>query len=72
VGIYLLGTVTGGSLLALLRQSIEGAKQRAAGTPYRGLHVSLTQNPFRDGGVPPTVKEGQQEMRRASPLCNPQ
>jgi len=32
-GIYLLGTVTGGSLLALLRQSIEGAKRSAAGTP---------------------------------------
>jgi lipopolysaccharide assembly protein A len=32
-GIYLLGTVTGGSLLALLRQSIEGAKRRTAGTP---------------------------------------
>ena len=32
-GIYLLGTVTGGSLLALVRQSIEGAKQRTAGTP---------------------------------------
>jgi uncharacterized integral membrane protein len=27
VGIYLLGTVTGGSLLALLRQSIAGAKR---------------------------------------------
>jgi uncharacterized integral membrane protein len=33
VGIYLLGTLTGGGLLALLRQSIEGAKWRAAGTP---------------------------------------
>ena len=33
VGIYLLGTVTGGTLLALLRQSIEGAKRRTAGTP---------------------------------------
>ena len=33
VGIYLLGTVTGGSLLALLRQSIEGAKRRTVGTP---------------------------------------
>jgi len=33
VGIYLLGAVTGGSLLALLRQSIEGAKRRTAGTP---------------------------------------
>jgi len=32
-GIYLLGTVTGGSLLSLLRQSIEGAKRPAAGTP---------------------------------------
>ena len=32
-GIYLLGTVTGGSLLALLRQSIKGAKRRTAGTP---------------------------------------
>jgi lipopolysaccharide assembly protein A len=32
-GIYLLGTVTGGSLLALLRQSIEGAKRRTAATP---------------------------------------
>ena len=31
VGIYLLGTVTGGTLLALL-QSIEGAKRRTAGT----------------------------------------
>ena len=31
-GIYLLGTVTGGSLLALLRQSIEGARRRTAGT----------------------------------------
>jgi uncharacterized integral membrane protein len=31
VGIYLLGTVTGGSLLALLRQSIEGAKLRTGG-----------------------------------------
>src|SRR5215831_9587820 len=30
VGIYLLGAVTGGSLLALLRQSIEGAKRRTA------------------------------------------
>jgi hypothetical protein len=33
VGIYLLGAVTGGGLQALLRQSIEGAKWRAAGTP---------------------------------------
>jgi uncharacterized integral membrane protein len=32
-GVYLLGTVTGGSLLALLRQSLEGAKRRPAGTP---------------------------------------
>jgi uncharacterized integral membrane protein len=32
-GIYLLGTVTGGSLLALLRQSIEGAKLRTTDTP---------------------------------------
>ena len=32
VGIYLLGAVTGGSLLALLRQSIEGARRRTAGT----------------------------------------
>jgi lipopolysaccharide assembly protein A len=32
-GVYLLGTVTGGSLLALLRQSIEGAKRPTAGTP---------------------------------------
>ena len=32
-GIYLLGTVTGGSLLALLRQSIEGAKRRKVATP---------------------------------------
>lgn len=32
-GIYLLGAVTGGSLLALLRQSIEGAKKRPAGAP---------------------------------------
>jgi len=31
-GIYLLGAFTGGSLLALLRQSIEGAKRRPAGT----------------------------------------
>jgi uncharacterized integral membrane protein len=31
--IYLLGTVTGGSLLALLRQSIEGAKRRKVATP---------------------------------------
>jgi uncharacterized integral membrane protein len=32
VGIYLLGAVNGGSLLALLRQSIEGARRRTAGT----------------------------------------
>jgi putative membrane protein len=32
-GIYLLGTVTGGSLLALIRQSIERAKRRAVATP---------------------------------------
>jgi uncharacterized integral membrane protein len=32
-GIYLLGAFTGGSLLALLRQSIEGAQRRTAGTP---------------------------------------
>jgi lipopolysaccharide assembly protein A len=32
-GAYLLGTVTGGSLLALLRQSIQGAKRRAVSTP---------------------------------------
>ena len=32
-GIYLLGTVTGGSLLALLRHSFAGAKRHAAGTP---------------------------------------
>ena len=32
-GIYLLGTVTGGSLLSLLRQSIEGAKRPTTGTP---------------------------------------
>jgi len=32
VGIYLLGTVTGGSLLAMLRQSFEGAKRPVAGT----------------------------------------
>jgi lipopolysaccharide assembly protein A len=32
-GIYLLGTLTGGSLLALLRQSIEGAKRRKVVTP---------------------------------------
>lgn len=30
-GIYLLGAATGGSLLALLRQSIEGAKKRVPG-----------------------------------------
>jgi len=32
-GIYLLGTVTGGSLLALLRQSIAGAKRPTTSTP---------------------------------------
>jgi len=32
-GIYLLGAATGGSLLALLRQSIEGAKKRVPGAP---------------------------------------
>ena len=32
-GVYVLGTVTGGSLLALLRQSIEGAKRREGGHP---------------------------------------
>ena len=31
-GIYLVGAFTGGSLLALLRQSIEGAQRRTAGT----------------------------------------
>jgi uncharacterized integral membrane protein len=31
-GIYLLGAVTGGSLIALLRQSFEGAKRPVAGT----------------------------------------
>jgi uncharacterized integral membrane protein len=31
VGVYLLGAVTGGSLIALLRQSITGAKRRAPG-----------------------------------------
>ena len=30
-GVYLLGTLTGGSLIALLRQSFEGAKRRPAG-----------------------------------------
>ena len=30
-GVYLLGTLTGGSLIALLRQSIEGAKRRPVG-----------------------------------------
>jgi len=30
-GIYVLGMVTGSSLVALLRQSIEGAKLRTAG-----------------------------------------
>jgi hypothetical protein len=32
-GIYLLGAFTGGSLLALLRQSIERAQLPRAGTP---------------------------------------
>lgn len=32
VVIYLLGTVTGSSLLALLRRSVEGARRRAATT----------------------------------------
>lgn len=32
-GIYLLGAATGGSLLALLRHSIEGAKKRVAPAP---------------------------------------
>jgi uncharacterized integral membrane protein len=32
-GIYLLGTVTGGSLLALIGQSIERAKRRTVATP---------------------------------------
>ena len=31
--IYLLGAATGGSLLVLLRQSIEGAKKRVPGAP---------------------------------------
>ena len=35
-GIYLLGTVTGGSLLALVRQSIEGAKRPVASTRPSG------------------------------------
>jgi uncharacterized integral membrane protein len=30
-GVYLLGTLTGGSLIALLRQSVEGAKRRPVG-----------------------------------------
>ena len=29
--IYLLGTATGGSLLAVLRRSVEGARRRTAG-----------------------------------------
>ena len=32
-GIYVLGAVSGGSLLALLRQSIEGAKRHPASAP---------------------------------------
>jgi lipopolysaccharide assembly protein A len=32
-GIYLLGAATGSSLLALLRQSIEGAKKHVPGAP---------------------------------------
>jgi lipopolysaccharide assembly protein A len=32
-GVYLLGAATGGSLLVLLRQSIEGAKKRVPGAP---------------------------------------
>ena len=32
-GIYLLGAATGGSLLALLRQSIQGAKKHVPGAP---------------------------------------
>jgi lipopolysaccharide assembly protein A len=31
--VYLLGAVTGGSLLALIRQSIEGAKRRTGTMP---------------------------------------
>ena len=31
-GIYVLGALTGGSLMAVLRQSMEGTKRRAAGT----------------------------------------
>ena len=30
-GVYLLGTLTGGSLIALLRQSFAGAKRRPVG-----------------------------------------
>lgn len=30
-GIYVLGALTGGSLLAVLRQSMEGTKRRAVG-----------------------------------------
>lgn len=33
VGVYLLGAATGGSLLALLRQSIKGAKKRVPNAP---------------------------------------
>ena len=32
-GVYLLGAATGGSLLALLRHTIEGAKKRVPGAP---------------------------------------
>ncbi len=32
-GIYVLGTLTGGSLVALLRQSMQGAKRRAERAP---------------------------------------
>jgi len=31
--VYLLGAVTGGSLLALLRRSYEGSKRRTVGSP---------------------------------------
>jgi uncharacterized integral membrane protein len=31
--VYLLGAVTGGSLLALLRRSYEGSKRRIVGSP---------------------------------------
>ena len=32
-GIYVLGTLTGGSLMALLRQSMHGARRRAVAAP---------------------------------------